>query len=99
MLLLLIIGFQCLISAYETINGNYEYDFMFGADAIPIPWYMKTDKLFVKYCIVYGSSLILTVLGYINALLKNKQIIQLSLGIMAILVLYYEFRMFLDSLP
>ncbi len=98
-LFLLIIGFQYLISANEIVNGTYEYDFMFGADAIPTPWYMKTEELFMKYCIVYGSSLILTVIGYLIALLKNKKIMQLGLGIITSLVLFYEYKMFLDSIP
>ncbi|TPN81369.1 hypothetical protein [Aquimarina algicola] len=98
-LIILILGIEYLISAKEAINGNYEYSFMLGADAIPIPWYMKTEEFFIKYCIGYGSSLILLTVGYVFALLKNNKFIQLAIGVITILILYYEYRMFLNAIP
>ena len=72
-ILLFIIGFKYLINASETLNGNYSYEFMFGADSIPTPWYMKTAELFFKYCLWYGMSITVLTIGYLIAVLKEQK--------------------------
>ncbi|WP_107037467.1 hypothetical protein [Brumimicrobium mesophilum] len=98
-ILILTIGVEYLLNVKETLNGSFKYEFMFGADSIPIPWFMKTKDLYIKYCLLYGSSLILIVIGYLLAIFKRNKIIQIVTGIIVVLILIFEQNVYFISLP